>query len=153
MLDESRAQGDALLLPWATYRRPAWNGGAAMLDPWPRLLSRPVIWNDGARVGDVQLTPDDPRARRLDGVIRSAGPLTAALEAANVRFVIVDAGGPVRGRLPGCTPVIVRPGLAVYRVPSGPSTGRTRLSLSVTPLSDRSVRPGHVPGIRGREYR
>jgi hypothetical protein len=120
MIDESRAQGDALLLPWAAYRRPAWNGGRAMLDPWPRLLSRPVIWNDGGQVGDAQLAPDDPRARRLDSVIRSPGPLTGSLEAAGVRFVVVDAGGPVRGRLPGCVAVITWPGLAVYRVPGGP---------------------------------
>src|ERR1017187_3052681 len=78
----------------AASRRPAWNGGNAMLDPWPRLLSRRVIWNDGPRVGDVQLAPDDPRARRLDGVIRSTGPLTAALAASGVRFVVVDSGGP-----------------------------------------------------------
>ncbi len=117
VIDQSRAPGDVLLLPWAAYRRPAWNGGAAMLDPWPRLLARPVIWNDGVRVGEVQLTPEDRRARRLDGVIRSPGPLTAALAAAGVRFVIVDAGGPARRRLPGCTAVITRPGLVVWRLP------------------------------------
>jgi hypothetical protein len=120
VIDESRAQGAALLLPWAAYRRPAWNGGEATLDPWPRLLSRPVIWNDGVRVGDVHMAPDDPRARRLDGALRSSGPLTAVLKAAGVRFVIVDAGGPAGGRLPGCTTVIIRPGLAVYRVPGRP---------------------------------
>ena len=42
------------------------------------LRAEPVIWNDGTRVGDVGLAPDDPRARRLDGVIRGGGPLTAA---------------------------------------------------------------------------
>jgi hypothetical protein len=33
-----------------------------MLDAWPRLVARPVIWNDGTEVGDVALAPDDPRA-------------------------------------------------------------------------------------------
>ncbi len=125
MIDGSRAQGEVLLLPWASYRRPAWNGGRAVLDPWPRLLSRPVIWNSGPRVGDVQLGPDDPAARRLDGAIRTPGPLTAALEAAGVRFVIVDSGGSAAGRLPGCAVVFERPDLVVYRVPDGLGGGRT----------------------------
>ena len=94
MIDASPARGAVLLLPWETYRRPAWNHGEVVLDPWSRLLSRPVIWNDGTRVGHVELAPDDPRARRLDGVIRGDGPLTATLAAAGVRFVVDDADGP-----------------------------------------------------------
>src|SRR5207302_9234795 len=81
VLDDSPERGDVLLLPWATYRRPQWNHGQALLDPWPRLLSRPVIWNDGTQVGDVKLAPDDPRARALDGPIQGTGPLTGALRA------------------------------------------------------------------------
>jgi hypothetical protein len=115
-IDASPARGAVLLLPWETYRRSAWNHGEAVFDPWPKLLSRPVIWNDGTRVGDVGLAPDDPRARRLDGVIRGRGPLTAALSAAGVRFVVDDAGGS-GPRLPGTVVVAAQPGLTVYRVP------------------------------------
>jgi len=119
-IDASPARGDVLLLPWETYRRPSWNHGEAVFDPWSLLLSRPVIWNDGTRVGTVELAPDDPRARRLDGVIRGAGPLTAALGAAGVRFVVDDADDPgqqVRARLPGAVVVAAQPGLTVYRLP------------------------------------
>jgi hypothetical protein len=119
VIDQSPARGKVLLLPWAAYRNPAWNGGRTLLDPWPRLLSRQVIWNTGPRVGDVQLRPDDQAAARLDGVIRAPGPLTAFLGSAHVRFVIVDGGGSVAARLPGCTVLIARPGLAVYQVPDG----------------------------------
>ena len=121
-IDASPARGAVLLLPWETYRRPAWNHGEAVFDPWSKLLSRPVIWNDGTRVGDVELAPDDPRARRLDGAIRGAirggGPLTAALRAAGVRFVVDDADrtGPGQ-RLPGAVVVVRQPGLTVYRLP------------------------------------
>jgi hypothetical protein len=128
LIDGRPAAGKVLLLPWTAYRRPAWNGGRAMLDPWPRLLSRPVIWNDGPQVGTVQLAPDDPAARRLSAVIAAAGPLTTALEAAGVRYVIVDSatagpgtsgpGGTAAARLPGCTVVATGPGLVVYRVPA-----------------------------------
>ena len=120
MIDTSPARGAVLLLPWETYRRPAWNHGEAVFDPWSKLLSRPVIWNDGTRVGEVGLAPDDPRARRLDGAIRGAirggGPLTAALSAAGVRFVVDDADGP-GSRLPGAVVVAAQPGLTVYRLP------------------------------------
>jgi hypothetical protein len=120
MIDASPARGDVLLLPWETYRTPYWNHGEAVLDPWTRLLSRPVIWNDGTRVGHVELAPDDPRARRLDGVIRGGGPLTASLRAAGVRFVLDDQdgpGGPPGARLPGAVVVVSQPGLTVYQLP------------------------------------
>src|SRR6185437_4218947 len=99
MIDTSPARGNVLLLPWETYRTPSWNHGEVVFDPWSKMLSRSVIWNDGTRVGDVALAPDDPRAQRLDGVIRGDGPLTAALRAAGVRFVIddPDGGGPLAG--------------------------------------------------------
>ena len=111
--------GDVLLLPWAADRSPPWNGGEVMLDAWPRLLSRPVIWNDGTRVGNVWLAPDDPRARRLDAVLRENNePLTPALRAAGVRFVLVDAGPrPAAARLPGAAVIFDQPGLIVFELP------------------------------------
>ncbi|HEV3067801.1 MAG TPA: hypothetical protein VGY50_08145 [Streptosporangiaceae bacterium] len=122
LIDGSHFAGKVLLLPWAAYRRPAWNGGRALLDPWPRLLSRPVIWNDGPQVGEVRMRPDDPAAGRLGAVIAAPGPLTPALMAAGVRFVIADGGLGTPGyarRLPGCAVVATAPGLVVYQVPGG----------------------------------
>jgi hypothetical protein len=82
---------------------------------------------------------DDPAARRLNGVIAAPGPLTTALTAAGVRFVIAD-GGPggapasgnspasgdsgapgLAGRLPGATVFAVAPGLVVYQLPGAPA--------------------------------
>ena len=129
MIDASRAPGAVLLLPWAADRTPSWNHRAVMLDAWPRLVSRPVIWNDGTVVGNLALAPDDPRARRLDGAIGSVGPLTAALRAAGVRFVVVDAAPPdarnpqdaqdtsTAARLPGSTAIYDEPDLVVYQIP------------------------------------
>jgi hypothetical protein len=120
-LDASPARGSVLLLPWATYRTPLWNHGEVLLDPWTRLLSRPLIWNDGTEVGSVALIPDDSRARRLDAAIDGTGPLTATLRAAGVRFVLDDANGPgtqVASRLPGSVVIINLPGLTVYQLPT-----------------------------------
>src|SRR5262249_21916606 len=118
LIDGSRPAGTVLLLPWTAYRRPAWHGGRALLAPWARLLWRRVIWNDGPQVGTVQMRPDDARARRLSAVIAAPGPLTTALVAAGVRFVIVDSGvggpgisGTGAARLPGCAVVATAPGL------------------------------------------
>jgi len=92
-------------------------------------------------VGDIQMVADDPAARRLNRVIAAPGPLTRALKAAGVRFVIADGGGgPASGsgpassgapgsgdtpgladRLPGATVVAVAPGLVVYRLPGAPA--------------------------------
>jgi hypothetical protein len=119
-INQSPAGGAVLLLPWATYRTPAWNHGETVLDPWTLLLSRQVIWNDGTQVGNVALAPDDPAARRLNGVINGGGSLTSALLAAGVRFVVDDAdgAGPAAGsRLPGATLLVSQPGLMVYRLP------------------------------------
>jgi hypothetical protein len=79
-----------------------------------------VLWNDGTKVGHVELAPDDPRARRLDAAIRGSGSLTPVLRGAGVRFVLDDADGPhqqVRARLPGAVVLVDQPGLAVYRLP------------------------------------
>lgn len=123
--------GSVLLLPWAAYRRPGWNHGAAVLDPWPRLLTRTVIWNDGVQVGSVELPPEDPAAAALAGPISAGRPLTKRLVTAGVHFVIVDAGpntaagsAAERGRsawaarvLPGCSVAYAAAGLVVYQIP------------------------------------
>jgi hypothetical protein len=117
-LDASAGPGGVLLLPWATYRAPPWNHGEVLLDPWTRLLSRPLIWNDGTQVGDVALAPDDPRARSLADAIAAGGPLTATLRAAGVRFVLDDADSSQVGtRLPGSAVIIHESGLTVYQLP------------------------------------
>lgn len=63
------------------------------------------------------MAPDDPAARPLNGVIEGTGPMTAALRAAGVRFVLVDDGSPQAGRMPGCRVLIAEGGVTVYEVP------------------------------------
>jgi hypothetical protein len=127
IIDGDPRPGAVLLLPWAAYRRFPWNRGEAVLDPWPSLLHRPVTWNDALQVGDQTVAAENPAARLLNPVISSAGPLTTALRAAGVRYVIVDAGrvlgrrGPhlaAAARLPGASVLLASGDLVVFRLPS-----------------------------------
>ena len=138
IIDGDPHPGAVVLLPWAAYRRFPWNGGEAVLDPWPSLLHRPVIWNDALQVGDQTVAAENPAASRLTPVISSAGPLTAPLLSAGVRYVIVDAGsvlgrrGPrqaAEARLPGASVVLASGDLVVFRMPRSPAQAGANRAL------------------------
>jgi hypothetical protein len=149
VIDAGPRPGSVVLLPWAAYRRFSWNDGEAVLDPWTKLLARPVIWNDALQVGALTVAAEDRQARRLTPVIAGARSLTGPLRAAGVRYVVVDAGPLLRGlgsaasssgrtghdtaggggdclaaraRLPGATVVLASADLIVFRLPAGPGT-------------------------------
>ncbi|GAA0957580.1 hypothetical protein [Actinocorallia libanotica] len=89
MINADPVAGEVLSLPWGAYRRPEWNGGRAVLDPWPRMTGRRVVWNDGLRVGDRELAREDPRSVETDRLLRGGGDLTAALADAGFRYVVI----------------------------------------------------------------
>jgi hypothetical protein len=137
VIDGNPARGSVLLLPWAAYRRYPWNGGEAVYDPWSRLLGREVISNDGLQVGNLTLTQESADSIRLNRIVTASGPLTGALRAAGVLYVVVDAGpllgqpgqlpGPglaARARLPGAQVVMAGRDLVVFRLPA--AQGRSR---------------------------
>jgi hypothetical protein len=150
IIDGDRRPGSALVLPWAAYRRYPWNHSEAAYDPWTLLLSRPVILNDALVVGPRTVAAEAPRARRIDRIIGSPGPLTSALRAAGVRYVIADsgpllgqagrAGTPVRARLPGASVVLASPDLIVYRLGPAPPAG-----IGLPPYRTESYYPVHIP--------
>jgi hypothetical protein len=128
LIDADPAPGTVLLLPWALYRRYPWNGGEAVFDPWPRLLARDVIANDALTVGRQTIGQEGSASIRLNRVIARPGPLTGALRAAGVRYVVVDAGPlldrtraglAAAARLPGSQVVMAGPDLVVFRLPAG----------------------------------
>ncbi|HVB42371.1 MAG TPA: hypothetical protein VNF47_06625 [Streptosporangiaceae bacterium] len=123
--------GSVLLLPWAEYRRYRWNNGEAVFDPWPRMLARTTIWNDALRVGPLTVAAESPQARMLTPIITSGQPITEALRAVGVRYVVIDAG-PLLGDsgphlaslagLPGAQVVLASRDLILCRIP--PRAGR-----------------------------
>jgi hypothetical protein len=120
------AAGDVLSLPWAPFRRYAWNAGDVVLDPLPRYLTRTVVWNDQLPVtiegNIVQVGGDDPRAAAVSQAIvegRALGPVLGAL---GIRFVVVQTDQPQAGPAPDLGGTVVRsevPGMQVREV-SGP---------------------------------
>jgi hypothetical protein len=137
VIDGDPAPGSVLLLPWAAYRRYPWNGSEAVYDPWSRLLGREVISNDGLQVGNLTLTQESADSIRLNRIVTARGPLTGALRAAGVLYVVVDAGpllgqprqlpGPglaARARLPGAQVVIAGRDLVVFRLPAAQGHSR-----------------------------
>jgi hypothetical protein len=152
VIDGDPARGSVLLLPWAAYRRYPWNNGEAVYDPWSRLLSREVISNDGLQVGNITLTQESADSIRLNRILAARGPLTGALRAAGVLYVVVDAGPllpqagqpgqpsqagqpsqpsqpngaglAARARLPGAQVVMAASDLVVFRLPA--AQGRPR---------------------------
>jgi hypothetical protein len=143
VIDGDPARGTVLLLPWAAYRRYPWNGGEAVYDPWSRLLGREVISNDGLQVGNMTLGQESADSIRLNRIVTARGPLTGALRAVGVLYVVVDAGPllgqpgqlglpghasapglAARARLPGAQVVIASRDLVVFRLPA--ARGRSR---------------------------
>jgi hypothetical protein len=120
IIDGDSRPGAALVLPWAAYRRYPWNRAEAVFDPWSRMLRRRVIFNDGLRVGDQTLSAEDPAARRLGPVIASAGPMTQALRAAGVRYVVIDSGPLLGAGAPRCAARAAR----TARAPRGACAAR-----------------------------
>jgi hypothetical protein len=110
--------GAAVVLPFQTYRRFAWNGGRTALDPVPRWLARTVVVSSDL--------PVDAAGRRVvvRGEDRLAARLSAALAAApatelgrfGVRWVVVD--GMVDPRLlAGLREVYHGSAVQLYEVP------------------------------------
>ena len=138
VIDGDPRQGTVLLLPWAAYRRYPWNGAEAVFEPWPRFTGREVISNDALQVGHLVLAPESAGSIRLNRIVTAQGPLTRALRAAGVLYVIIDAG-PVLGRagtahpahptlahpalaalarLPGARVVMASRDLVLFRLPT-----------------------------------
>ncbi|MGI5164882.1 hypothetical protein ACQEU3_11060 [Spirillospora sp. CA-253888] len=142
IIEADRAPGDVLLLPWAYYRTYAWNHGRRVLDPMPRFLDRRVIANDAVTVTSggeaVTVAAEDPRARRLDPLIRAGDPLTEDLRRAGVGYVLVDAPearDAWGARLPGAREVMRGPDLVLYRVPGAPRVAESTVPVPAAALA------------------
>ncbi len=85
--------GDAVSLPFVSYRAPAWNGdGRRVLDPLGRYLDRPVVVNDELVVSGTRIAGEDPRAAQVRAALDAPSPeaRSAQLRAAGISVVVVE---------------------------------------------------------------
>jgi len=89
--------GDVLVLPFTSYRAPAWNGGRKVLDPLGRYLTPDYVVNDRLTVGGHVIPGDDPRVSRILRGLDQSDPdvLARTLRAEGIRYVVVDRTVPV----------------------------------------------------------
>ena len=121
------AHGDAVVLPWAAFRAPAWNGGRPVQDPMPRFLRAETIGSSDLVVSDAVVAGEDRRAQRVGRALRlkTVSERTEALLDLGIGWIVTDtAAGPA---VPGIAPVVNgtvvldRTDLTVVRVVGTPS--------------------------------
>jgi hypothetical protein len=84
--------GDALSLPFESYRVPEWNDHHRVLDPLGRYLDRPTVVSDVLVVSGRRVAGEDPVAALVDRALRlpSAAARSAALREAGVSVVVAE---------------------------------------------------------------
>lgn len=84
--------GDAVSLPFESYRAPEWNGYHRVLDPLGRYLDRHTVVNDVLVVSGRRLVGEDPRAVAVGRALEAPSPAgrSAALRAAGISVVVLE---------------------------------------------------------------
>ena len=71
-------RGDLLVLPFSSYRAPAWNDGRIVLDPLGRYLQPDFVVSDRLAVSGTVLPGEDTRGPRVADALRDRDPAAAA---------------------------------------------------------------------------
>jgi hypothetical protein len=92
--------GDVLLLPFTSYRAPAWNGGRKVLDPVGRFLTPDYVGSDQLSVSGRVLAGEDPRVPQILAALRSNDPRAVATRLGDLGIgtVVHERGVPSTGR-------------------------------------------------------
>jgi hypothetical protein len=107
------ASGDVLVLPFSSYRAPAWNDGHKVLDPLGRYLSPNYVVNDELVVGDTEVAGEDPRVPQVEAALALPDPdeRATALGRLGIGYVARDLDAPGSGD-PVLDPVVAGATLA-----------------------------------------
>ncbi len=94
VVQQQQPEGDTVLLPFSSYRAPAWNGGRKVLDPTGRYLGVDVVQDDTLAVSGRLLPGEDPRASQVREVLEGGNPRSRAedLAALGVGAVVLELG-------------------------------------------------------------
>jgi hypothetical protein len=115
-------EGDAISLPWQTFRRFPWNDGRTVLDPVPRAMPRTVVASDSLVVRShgelVTVGGEDPRSAQVSRAIADGEPLAPLLRSIGVGWAVVatDIPDATADLPPGAEVVVPGEHLALYRL-------------------------------------
>jgi hypothetical protein len=135
VLDGSEDTGDAVTLPWASYRRFSWGNPLSAADPLPRWTSHRVVVSDSLVTATGSLEGEDPRAAAVGAVVADPeGPIAARLAALHVGWVLVYREGEDTDGLDttGLELVVDGDDVRLYRVPhvaDDPAGGPARAAV------------------------
>jgi hypothetical protein len=133
-LDADPAAGAVVVLPWAPYRRFAWNDSRVVLDPAQRISDRPVVLDDRLPLRSGTVAGEDRRAAAVLALLEA--PATARTVAGDTalprglaglgfRYALVHRGQPgstdVAARLNGTSVAVRTADLDLYRLPDLPA--------------------------------
>jgi hypothetical protein len=132
-LDGDDRLGDVLVLPAGAYRAFDWDDDRTLYDPASRWVPRPVVTDDTLVVGDVVVTGEDRRARRVLAAVDDPRDLARL----GIGWVLVEHGTPgpaVPAAVAALPAVVDGPELTLHRVPdasAGPRPALLRVTLVV----------------------
>ncbi|MBZ5736875.1 hypothetical protein [Nocardioides mangrovi] len=132
-LADDRPGGDLLVLPFSSYRAPAWNHGRPVLDPLPRYLQPDYVVDDRLSVDGRLLAGEDPRGPEVLAALALPDPEARAAALGRIGIGLVARETDTPQGTTGETPVA---GTPVY-------TGDDLEVIAIdTPVRDRGVSAG-----------
>lgn len=93
VIEASTVRGDIVVLPFSSYRKPSWNHDTSVLDPAGRYFDRPTVTNDDLVVSGRTIAGEDPRAARIQRVLRSSNA-RRGLARQGIGIVVVQTDAP-----------------------------------------------------------
>lgn len=159
-LDRAGTTGDVLILPFTSYRAPAWNGYRKVLDPIPRVLSVPSVSSDDLIVDDRTIQGEDPHAQAVRAALDLSDPAerSAALADLGIALVLTDraALGDQDSPELAARPLLSSGSLLVTRLEPGPrrsiGAGPARVGLLTLAWLGFLAPLGWAIGIAVRRY-
>lgn len=119
--------GAVAVFPWTLYRRYAFDHDQVVLDPWQRLLDRPVVVDDDLPLSSQVVRGESTDAARITRALERRTDVRAALRAAGVRYLLLQTDQPSgpTSALPSAlrtNPVLRTAGLTLYDLGPAPAT-------------------------------
>ncbi len=93
VVESTKVRGDIVVLPFSSYRRPSWNHDTSVLDPAGRFFDRTTVVNDDLVVSGRTIGGEDPRAARIQRVLRGKD-VRRGLARQGIGIVVVETDAP-----------------------------------------------------------